>query len=202
MRRMERISRLLGALARARKGAAAIEFAMTAPIALLMVMGLADFAYQLYLQAVLSGAVQKAGRDSTIQNATPASIDAQVLSIVQAANKNAAYVSGYPTRMSYAQYGYISPEPFTDSNGNGVRDPGECFTDVNGNSTWDANPGISGNGGAGDTVVYTSTMTYPRLFPTGSWMGWGKQVTISATTILKNQPYTAQSVPTPTTICT
>jgi Flp pilus assembly protein TadG len=187
---------------RASGGAAAIEFALTAPIALLMIMGLCDFAYQLYMQALLSGAVQKAGRDATIQNSSPATLDAQVLAIVQGGNRNAAWATGYPSRMSYAQYGYISPEPFTDSNGNGVRDPGECYTDVNGNSQWDANPGISGNGGAGDTVVYTATMTYPRLFPTGAWMKWANVVTISSTTILKNQPYAAQTVPTPTTICT
>ncbi len=32
-----------------------------------------------------------------------------------------------------------APEPFTDTNGNGVWDPGEPFTDVNGNGIYDAN---------------------------------------------------------------
>jgi Flp pilus assembly protein TadG len=179
---------MIGRLWRASGGAALIEFALTAPVALLMAMGLCDLAYQLYMQSVLSGLVQKAGRDATIQNANTSTLDATVLTQMQAVNRNAVYAAGYPSRQSYAQFGYISPEPFIDGNRNGVRDSGECFTDINGNGSWDANPGITGNGGASDTVVYTAAVTYPHLFTV--WLGWSARVTISATTILKNQPYT------------
>jgi hypothetical protein len=193
---------MIGRLWRASGGAALIEFALTAPVALLMAMGLCDLAYQLYMQSVLSGLVQKAGRDATIQNANTSTLDATVLTQMQAVNRNAVYAAGYPSRQSYAQFGYISPEPFIDGNRNGVRDSGECFTDINGNGSWDANPGITGNGGASDTVVYTAAVTYPHLFPLTVWLGWSARVTISATTILKNQPYTAQQLTTIATVCT
>jgi Flp pilus assembly protein TadG len=193
--------RPLSDLWQAQDGGALIEFALVAPVAMLMTMGLCDVAYQLYMQSVLAGLVQKTARDATIQNATTATLDAKVLTLMQNINKSVLYASGFPTRESYATFGNIAPEPFTDSNRNGVRDAGECFTDVNGNSTWDADAGIAGNGGASDMVVYTAQMTYPHLFPVATWMGWPTRATISATTIMKNQPYTTQIVLSPVTVC-
>lgn len=187
---------------RDRGGAALVEFALVLPVMLLMGMGLCEMAYQAYMQAILTGAVQKAGRDSTVESANTTTIDNAVLQAVKNINGNAAYVSGYPMRKSYASFGYISPESFVDSNGNGVRDPGECFTDVNGNGIWDADPGVSGNGGAGDTVLYTVSITYTRLFPLGLWLGWGKTATLSASTILKNQPWAMQATTAAATVCT
>lgn len=183
-------------------GAALVEFALVLPVMLLMGMGLCEMAYQAYMQAILTGAVQKAGRDSTVESANTTTIDNAVLQAVKNINGNAAFVSGYPMRKSYASYGYISPESFVDSNGNGMRDPGECFTDVNGNGIWDADPGVSGNGGAGDTVLYTASITYTRLFPLGLWLGWGKTATLSASTILKNQPWAMQTTTAAATVCT
>lgn len=79
--------RLIG-LWRASQGAALIEFALTAPVALLMAMGLGDLAYQLYMQSVLSGLVQKAGRDATIQNANTGTLDITVLTRMQGSGIN------------------------------------------------------------------------------------------------------------------
>lgn len=199
---MRRPPFLLRQLARDRRGGALVEFAMVFPVMLLLGMGMCEMAYQGYMQAILTGAVQKAGRDSTIEGATTSTIDAAVLQAVKNVNGNAGFVSGYPTRKSYATFGYISPESFVDTNGNGKRDAGECYTDVNGNSTWDADPGVSGNGGAGDTVLYTASITYTRLFPMSIWMGWSRTATLSASTVLKNQPWAAQASSTPATICT
>jgi len=194
--------RRLKHLGRDSRGGALVEFAMVLPVMLLMGMGLCEMAYQGYMQAILTGAVQKAGRDSTIENSTTSTIDAAVLTAVKNVNGNASFVSGYPTRKSYASFGYISPESFVDTNSNGQRDAGECFTDVNGNGVWDADPGVSGNGGASDTVLYTASITYTRLFPMAVWMGWSRTATLSATTVLKNQPWAMQATTTPATVCT
>ena len=48
------------------RGATIIEFAIVAPVMMFLLMGLGDLLYQLYLQSILDGALQKAGRDSTI----------------------------------------------------------------------------------------------------------------------------------------
>jgi len=191
----------LDRLRRDTRGATLIEFAIVAPVMLLLFMGFAEFAYEAYVKSVLTGALQKAGRDSTIQGASTvaATIDARVMTQVKAAAPNATYTS---TRQSYAKFGYISPEPFTDTNGNGVRNSGECFTDINSNGTWDANPGVNGQGGASDAVVYTMTITVPRIFPVYSMLGSPKSATLTESTVLKNQPYASQATSTPPTVCT
>ncbi|MBN8850192.1 MAG: pilus assembly protein, partial [Sphingomonas sp.] len=99
-------------------------------------------------------------------------------------------------------FGAAAPEPFVDSNHNGVRDAGECFTDINGNGVWDSDPGANGQGGASDVTMYTMTATYPRLFPIAKMVGWSSKLTISAMTFLKNQPYATQIQKTQATICT
>jgi Flp pilus assembly protein TadG len=194
------IRRTRGGLRRDRRGATIIEFALILPVMLVLIMGLGELAYQAYIQSILSGAVQKAGRDSSLQGGAlqTAAIDLAVMNVVWAAAGRATYSS---VRKSYAQFGYIAPEPFTDTNHNGVRDPGECFSDINGNGSWDADPGASGQGGANDVTVYTMTIAYPRIFPT-ALIGWSGTATLSATTVLKNQPYATQTAGTVKTLCT
>ena len=193
--------RLPGRLRRDARGATAIEFAFVAPIMCVLLMGLCDLAYQSYVQAILTGAMQKAGRDSTIQGATGQTnaIDLAVMNMVKSVARDATFTS---SRKNYGQFSNISPEKFTDSNNNNVYDAAsECFTDVNGNNTWDADPGRNGQGGANDVVLYQLDVTYPRLFPLYGLMGWSPNQKISATTVLKNQPYAAQNVYTAKQVC-
>jgi len=188
-------------LRRDTRGATMVEFAIVSPVMILMMMGLGDLGYQVYAQSILNGAMQKAGRDSAIQGGAnnTAAIDAKVSTMVKTIAKNATITF---TRKNYDTFSVIKPEPFTDSNGNGVRDPGECFTDINRNNQWDADPGESGQGGADDVTVYTATVTYPHLFPVVGLLGWPATQTITASTLLKNQPYASQTTVTPTTVCT
>ena len=46
-----------------------------------------------------------------------------------------------------------------------------------------------GQGGAKDVVVYSVTVTYPRLFPVAKLIGLSENVKLNATTVLANQPY-------------
>lgn len=198
---MRMLRHTLHRLGRDRRGVTIVEFALVAPVMLLVLMGLGDMLYQGYVQSVLTGAVQKAARDATIQgNAqNTAAIDAKVTSMVQYIAPAATFVS---TRKSYQYFGAAAPEPFVDTNGNGIRDPGECYTDINGNQQWDADPGSTGQGGASDVTLYTMAVTYPRLFPVASLIGWSPTLTISATTFLKNQPYATQIQVTQVNRCT
>jgi Flp pilus assembly protein TadG len=188
-------------IGRDRRGVAALEFALVAPVLLVLVMGLCELGYQAYAQAVVTGAVQKAGRDNSVQGASNSMIDNAVLAQIQAAVPHAAFTSGYPIRRNYAQFGDIAPEPFVDLNGNSVHDAGECFTDMNGNGTWDADAGSGGQGGANDVAVYTVSIVYPHLMPISRWMGWGSDLMLTASTILKNQPYASQAGRTYAAIC-
>lgn len=163
---------------------------MVLPATLILAMGFGDLAYQAYLESVLTGAVQKAGRDSTIQGAVTSTIDQKVMDAVKSAAPRATFVS---SRSNYDNYSAIGPEPFTDSNHNGVRDTNECYSDVNGNNQWDADPGATGQGGASDVTLYKMTVTFPRIFPFAGLLGGSQKLSIAASTILKNQPYVTQT---------
>lgn len=188
--------RRLASLRRDTRGAAIVEFAIIAPVMMTLILGLCDLSYQIYAKSILNGAIQKTARDSAIQGGADntAALDAKVTAAVQNIAKNATIVF---TRKNYDSFSVIKPEPFVDTNGNGIRNAGECYTDINGNNQWDADPGVNGQGGANDVTLYTATVTYPRLFPL-----FGTTQTITASTLLKNQPYASQTTVTPTTVCT
>jgi Flp pilus assembly protein TadG len=201
---IRRVLRRLRAVRRDRRGAAILEFALVAPVMLLGIMSLTEICYRLYIQSVLEGAVQKAARDSAIQGGSDntTTIDQAVISMVSAVVPSATFNSGASRRENYDNYAAIAPEPFTDApyNGqpaDGVCDHGEPYTDVNNNGSWDADPGVTGQGGASDTTKYQMTVTYPTLFPLFRWIGVPNTQTLSATTMLKNQPYATQTTTTP-----
>jgi Flp pilus assembly protein TadG len=177
-----------------RRGATIIEFAMVIPVFMFLLMGGFDLLHQVYAQSILDGALQKAARDSAIEGgATNASaFDQQVWNMVKIVAPGATYQA---TRKSYSTFQAIKPEIFTDKNGDGLCNNGEIFTDINGNGTWDADPGLTGQGGAEDVTQYTMTVTYTRLFPVARLMGWPATMSIASTTLLKNQPYDSQRVP-------
>lgn len=188
------------ALAHDRRGATLVEFALIAPVMIMMIMALMDLTYRQYVQSILNGAMQQAARASTLETAATqlTNIDDFVTSSVRQVAPDMTWVA---SRKAYSDYSSIGPEPFIDTNGNNKRDPGECYSDTNNNGIWDADPGKTGNGGARDSVLYTMKITYPRLFPMAGLLGWAAKQEISSTMVLKNQPYNATSSTTPVTRC-
>lgn len=175
-------------LAQDARGVTVVEFAIVAPVLLLVIMGFGELMYRMYVQSVLTGAVQQAGRDSSIEAGDTNAIDQRVQTLVRTVAANATFTA---SRLNYDDYTSVAPEPFTDTNKNGKYDLGECYKDVNGNKKWDADPGATGQGGADDVTLYTMTVTYGRLFP-AKLLGMGATETINAQTIMKNQPYQTQ----------
>lgn len=68
----------------------------------------------------------------------------------------------------------------------------ERYFDVNENGKWDADRGKDGIGGARDAVLYTAVVTYPRMFPMYGLIGLPQDVTLKASTVLRNQPFDEQ----------
>jgi Flp pilus assembly protein TadG len=181
---------LLADLRRCPEGSAVSEFALTAPIFLVMLMGLVDVAQMVYGQAVLNGAVQQAARISSLENGDTNAADQMVRSIVSRVLANPTITS---TRNSYFDFTDIGrPERYNDTDGDGQCDNSEAYTDENGNGQWDSEIGIDGNGGSGDVVVYTVTASYrPAVKIPFMPNNWGLTL-LSSSTIRKNQPFATQ----------
>lgn len=182
------IERLIRRLRKNQHGAAAVEFALAAPVLLVGMMGVFDLGYNMYTASLLQGAIQKAARDSTIEGADDATIDARVAKVVH----DIAPQADTPTfnRTSYTNFSGVGrPEDYDDLNANSTCDNGEQYEDANGNGTWDANRGKAGMGGARDAVLYEVTVTYTRLFPVAKFIGQSGDFTLKTLTVLRNQPY-------------
>lgn len=174
------------------RGSTVIEFAVVAPIAMGAVVALGDIGYQGYATATLSGEMQKAARDSTLEGSVSqqAIIDQRVKDAVRKISKDATFVITRNAFMSYSDVG--QPEPYNDANMDGDHDAGECFFDEDSDGKWD---GKDGTGGPDDVIVYKVVLTYPRIFPMPGLLGWDETVTVESSTTLKNQPYGEQVVP-------
>ncbi|MBA3941090.1 MAG: pilus assembly protein TadE [Sphingopyxis sp.] len=190
---MTRRLRLVRRLRRDTRGTALIEFALTAPVFLLLLMGIFDYCWQMYAQQVLQGAVSQSARLATLErNAEDqAALDEGVRLRVRDVFPNADVEFD---RLAYESYDDVGkPEPLTDKNNNGRWDTGECFEDMNGTGAWEADRGSAGNGAADDVVLYQASMTFNRVLPVWRMLGQQQETTLRATTVLRNQPYNASA---------
>lgn len=188
-------------LARDKRGVTAVEFALITPVFMAMLMGTFNLGQAVYLQGVFHGAVQDAGRDAGLEAgaANLSAIDNLVMQRISGIAPQGAIIS---SRRNYASFSDVStPEDFEDANNNSAYDDNECFTDVNGNGSWDADRAIAGLGGADDVVVYSADLTYEWLIPLGGFLDWGQTNTISASTVLRNQPFGSQAARPENKIC-
>lgn len=181
-------------------GVTLVEFAFVGPVLILMVIGLFDIAHTQYSASMLNGAVQKAGRDLTLEgaNSSKAEIEERVREQVQSViPSNADIEFEELSHFDFADIG--EPETILGDDPVGTAGHGVCeaaknerYIDANGNSRWDPNRGKAGIGGARDAVLYTVTVSYPRILPMYSLVGLSDNVTIEASTVLRNQPFDEQ----------
>lgn len=184
---------ILRRLRRSESGAAILEFALTAPVFLMLLMGIFDFSWQLYAQQVLQGAVSQSARMATLEGYAndQTALDTMVRNKVKQVYPAATVTFSRNAYQSFDQVG--KPEPLTDKNGNGRWDSGECFEDLNGTGSWEADSSVAGNGGADSVVLYAARMRFDRILPLWKMLGQDQMTTLTATTVLRNQPYTTGS---------
>lgn len=172
------------------RGSAVIEFAVAAPVLLLLLIGIYDMAHRAYLTAILHGAVEEASRRDGLEIADTTKADAYVTAMVQRVAPGAEVKF---KRSSYYDFADLKrAEAWNDKNANGKCDNGETYTDENRNGQWDADVGTSDNGGGNDVVLYTATVTYTPVFIVPFMPGSTSQRTLTASTVRKNQPYALQ----------
>lgn len=184
------------------RGATIVEFALVAPLFLMMLFAVFDTGMKVYASAVLHGAMQRVGRDFSMEDAYSRStqlenlVKGQVGTVVPGAQFTF-------TRNSYFDFGDIGQaEKFDDLNHDGLCNANEPFEDANANGRWDSDRGRSGNGGARDAVMFTATVRYNRLLPLGALLGWPASEELRAVTVLRNQPYDEQNRNIPLGNCT
>jgi len=201
----QRLKARLSSLARAQDGVTILEFGLIAPMLFMMLFGAFDVAHTLYMQSVLQGAVQKAARDGTLETAsgnasTPRdAIDARVTSQLLQLNRAATidiqrrfYKTFSKAAAAQAEIFYDSelPSPYHDGKCNN----NELFEDRNSNGRFDRDGGDSvDHAGARDNLVYTVTISYPRMFPLDKFIGGSGTTKLAASTVLSNQPYGDQT---------
>ena len=179
-------------------GVSILEFALIAPVVMMMVLGSMDIGHSLFVRATLDGAVQDAARSSSLEGAT--SLTQQELIDEEVASTIRELAPGAKVTVSRRYYKTFSTaalaraeEVIEQSPGNLKCDRGESFMDANGNGVWDADGGSDGQGGARDIVIITFNVSYKRLFPLAGLLGWPANVEMQSDSILANQPYGDQT---------
>lgn len=185
---------LLKELIGASRGATAVEYAMIAPVLLLLLVGIIEYNAMMYAATVLEGATAIASRQGktgyvesgmsqqdyiygVVQNRVTGILDPNQLAITSKSYANLAVV-GQPEPC-------ISP-PAAPCTGT----PDVHFVDVNHNGYWDSDQGAAGLGAAGDIVVYTVTYPWKIMTPIMlNFMGTNGTFTLTSSSIVRNEPY-------------
>jgi Flp pilus assembly pilin Flp len=182
-------------LGRDERGATIVEMAFVMLPLTITLLAILDLGYRMYLLSVIEGTLHRAARLATVGNQTQDSIDAFVKSQLTNFSKNATITI---TKTSYHDFSNVGkPEKITqDTDPIGVYNKGDCYEDANGNGQWDADSGSSGLGGSDDIVYYKVSVSFPSIVPVKGLLGWEPNETVSANTVLRNQPYASQTIPT------
>lgn len=187
---------LLRTLRHDQSGTYTVEFALGFPILAMLLLGGFDLGYQTLKQASLIGAVRDAARDAITKSAGCSENRATMIEeeIRKAMSPyNIDHASLTVEARSYSDgFGSVGkPEPLTlDVNGNGRYDPGDSFLDINGDGKWSEDRGKTGNlGGPGDVVVYRAEFKAKTLFLNLPLLGGREWMTLSASTVVRNEPY-------------
>lgn len=190
---MQQTQDLLTKLRKSEEGVTAVEFALVAPMLLLIMMGIIETGLIMFTQNVMEGATFSASRlgktGYTESGETREDLIIQQLTRRAGTLINASEIE--INAVTYAQFDQIGdPEPFIDANHNGTRDSGENYTDSNGNGHYDEDMGIEGLGNAGEVVVYTVSYPWHIYTPMMSrFFGSDGTIDLTARTVVQNEPY-------------
>jgi Flp pilus assembly pilin Flp len=176
------------------RGLAAVEFAMIAPVMIMMICGFMEYAHVSSARTTLESATMRAAR-AVVASDCPSKRQAIMMNIIEGSMKRVPSANGGQVEVitkSYSdKFGDVGEsEPFPDPNGNGKWDIGEPYTDINANNQYDLDMGKVGSiGGVGQVVSYTARYQVSSLFEFISkrFNGTDKYM-IEASTVVRNEP--------------
>lgn len=196
---MKRI--LICKLARDDSGNAITEFGLIAPAVIAMLLGTMDAGHTLYMRTVIDGAIQEIARDSSLEDGTILAkqeainwrIKQKILSLNNTIDPDKDIKIKRRYYKNFTDANNAEAEDYTDTNNNGVCDEGEPFVDINDNDVWDDDGADEGQGLARDVAIVSVSVSYDRILPIASLIGLPDKVSLSANTVLANQPYAEQT---------
>lgn len=174
------------------EGATIVEFALVVPMFLLLLLGIMDVGQMVYGKSVLTGAVHRAARLSSLETRDIGEADSSVLEAVRPVLPGVKITS---SRTSYYDFNDVGrPEKWNDKNGNSRCDNNETYTDENRNGQWDTDVGRKGNeGSANDVVVYRVEAEFQPVFKVPFMPALWSKRKLTATAVTKNQPFGVQT---------
>lgn len=183
-------------LGRDSAGVTIIEFALVAPVMLVLLGGLLELGYVAFARSTLESAILDASRTARVAECPG---EAAALIEQEVVSRMAVVVShdGQPPVLQVRSYGNEfgnvgNPEPFNDLDASGSFDPGEPYTDINGNGSWDDDMGKSGSYGSyGEVVEFTATFNVASLLPFIAARINDNEgfYPIAAETVVRNEPF-------------
>ena len=192
------IAKVFDKFGRDNSGTAGVEFALTAPLFILTILGVMEFGMILSTEALMEGAVRDAARFGvTGQNET------ERLQIIEdiVSERTIGLVDVESAQIDVLTYGSFdvigAPEPFVDTSPfNGVYDPGETYSDINSNGQWDPDQGLASAGQSGEVVLYRITYDAPSMtgFLDHLIGGEDNAIQLVASIAVRNEPYEMEGV--------
>ncbi len=188
-------------------GVSVVEFALLSPVLCMLLLGLLDLGQRMYLMSVVQGTLFRAARKATIGDQTSAQIDTFVDGPAQGFleerddHDHQEVLFGFHRREGSSRRSPDTARRYGAYNaGTSAAHPGDCYEDTN--SDWKRDDmGQTGLGQSDDIVFYQVSVTYPRVVPLGKFLGFSDNETVTANTVLRNQPYGAQIPSTPPVRC-
>lgn len=173
---------------------AAVEFALIAPVMILLICGFMEYAYVASARTTLEAATMRAARAVAASDCPSRRLEIMqstirgVMTSFPASGGTGVEIVTRAYSGSFSDAG--EPEPYNDANGNRRWDTGEPYNDVNGNGVYDIDMGSLGSiGGAGQVISYTSRYRLASLFDFISFrFNGGNSYVIEASTVIRNEP--------------
>lgn len=178
---------------RAEDGVSAIEFAIIAPVLMLLMFGIVEFATIMLLANIMENATSISSRLGKTGYAASGKSREETIrdSVAERAGNLIDPSKLVITSRYYEQFDQIGDaEPWNDANTNGIPETGE-YNDINGNGQWDSDMGLAGYGDAEDIVVYTIRYPWGVMTPIMREViadGNG-DFQLTAHAVVKNEPF-------------
>lgn len=181
---------------RDQRGTAILEFALIAPVMLLLILGVFEFGYVASARSTLESATLRAARAASASEC-PAKRFAAMSAIITRQMAGISSGDGNPPVITVKDYGsefgnVRPPEPYTDDKPkNSKWDVGENYTDLDGSNSYTPDLGTTGSlGDAGEVVTYVASYNVRSLVPfiAERFNGGSSSYPIRASTAVRNEP--------------